>query len=122
MTGVSGVQARKLWEVMDTITITNNADIEFIVVTNTDWWNGLPEEHRTIIATAARNAEKAVRDAMSAIEAEGYKESEANGMTIYTPTADEMAAWKAASQPVYDAFIAQTGEQGKAMLEAAQSF
>ena len=41
MTGVSGVKSRKLWEVMDTITVTNHADIEFVVVVNTDWWNGL---------------------------------------------------------------------------------
>jgi C4-dicarboxylate-binding protein DctP len=32
MTGVSGVKSRSLWEVMDTITVTNHADIEFIVV------------------------------------------------------------------------------------------
>ena len=58
MTGVSGVKSRKLWEVMDTITVTNHADIEFIVVVNTDWWNDLPAEHREMISTAARVAEK----------------------------------------------------------------
>ncbi|TCO70266.1 TRAP transporter substrate-binding protein DctP [Rhodovulum euryhalinum] len=122
MTGVSGVQSRKLWEVMDTITITNNADIEFIVVANTDFWNNLPEDHRAIIQAAALKAEQTVRDDMAGIEAAAYAEAEANGMAIYTPTAEEMATWKAASQPVYDAFIAATGETGKAMLEAAQSF
>ena len=40
MTGVSGVKSRKLYEVMDTITVTNHADIEFIVV-DSDWWAGL---------------------------------------------------------------------------------
>jgi len=34
MTGVAGVKSRKLWEVMDTITQTNHADIEFVVVVN----------------------------------------------------------------------------------------
>jgi len=122
MTGVSGVQSRSLWEVMDTITVTNNADIEFIVVVNTDFWNGLPEEHRKIISEAARTAENSVRDAMSTIEADAYAAAEENGMQIYTPTADEMAAWKAASQPVYDTFLERTGETGKQMLDAAQSF
>jgi C4-dicarboxylate-binding protein DctP len=59
MTGVSGVKSRSLWEVMDTITVTNHADIEFIVVANTDWWESLPAEHRAIIETAAANAEAA---------------------------------------------------------------
>jgi C4-dicarboxylate-binding protein DctP len=122
MTGVSGVKSRKLWEVMDTITETNNADIEFIVVANTDWWNGLPQKHRDIITAAAGNAESSVRDAMSAIEADAYAAAKENGMSVYTPTAEEFAEWKAVSKPVYETFVERTGEQGKAMLEAAQSF
>lgn len=122
MTGISGVQSRSLWEVMDTITVTNHADIEFIVVTNTDWWNALPEAHKAIISEAAMNAENSVRDEMSAIEARAYAAATENGMTVYTPTADEFAKWKAVSQPVYDAFLAKTGEAGAAMLEAAQGF
>ncbi|TDK48691.1 TRAP transporter substrate-binding protein DctP [Antarcticimicrobium luteum] len=122
MTGVSGVQSRSLWEVMDTITVTNHADIEFIVVVNTDWWNALPQAHKDIIAAAARNAENSVRDEMSAIEGRAYAAAKENGMTIYTPTADELAQWQAVSQPVYDAFLEKTGDAGKAMLEAARGF
>lgn len=122
MTGVSGVQARSLWEVMDTITVTNHADIEFIVVVNTDYWNGLPEAHRAIIRDAAAMAEKAVRDDVSNIEARAYAAAEENGMTIYRPSAAELDAWKAASQPVYDVFLERTGDTGKAMLEAARGF
>lgn len=122
MTGVSGVKSRKLWEVMDTITVTNSADIEFIVVVNNDFWAGLSAEHKAIIEAAAKNAENHVRDAMAAIEAGAYAAAKENGMTVYEPTAEEIAKWKAVSQPVYDAFVAKTGEKGKAMLEAAQSF
>jgi C4-dicarboxylate-binding protein DctP len=122
MTGVSGVQARSLWEVMDTITVTNNADIEFIVVVNTDFWNGLPEEHRKIIMDAAKMAEEAVRTDMSTIEANAYAAAAEHGMTIYQPTDEEMAAWQEASKPVYDTFLERTGETGKAMLDAARSF
>lgn len=120
MTGVSGVKSRKLWEVMDTITITNNADIEFIVVVNTDFWNALPDAHKEIIQAAALKAEADVRDRMSEIEAEAYEAAEANGMTIYTPTAEEMAAWKAVSQPVYDNFREKAGPLGQQVLDAAQ--
>ena len=57
MTGVSGVKSRKLWEVMDTISVTNHADIEFVVVVNSDFWASLSDEHKSIIETAAANAE-----------------------------------------------------------------
>ena len=120
MTGISGVKARKLWEVMDTITKTNNADIEFIVVVNTDFWNGLPEDQQKIIHEAAMKAEMDVRDQMSGIEAEAYAAAEENGMTIYTPTDDEMAAWKEVSQPVYETYLEKTGDLGKSIMDAAK--
>ena len=63
MTGVSGVKSRKLWEVMDTITVTNHADIgcrggEY------KWWNSLPRI-RGHIRDAAKVAQENVRDAVS---------------------------------------------------------
>lgn len=119
MTGVSGVKSRKLWEVMDHITVTNHADIEFIVVINTETWNGLSDSHRDIIKTAAKEAEADVRDRMSAIEAAAYEAAQANGMTVYTPTAEEIAIWREASQPVYDSFAETAGELGKQILGAA---
>lgn len=120
MTGVSGVKSRKLWEVMDTITVTNHADIEFIVVVNTDFWNGLPEEHQAIIQAAAVKAENDVRDRMSEIEAAAYAAAEENGMTVYRPDADEIAAWKAVSQPVYDTYSEKAGDLGKSVMDAAK--
>ncbi len=120
MTGVSGVKSRKLWEVMDTITATNHADIEFIVVANTKFWESLPAEHRDIIAAAAVTAENDVRDRMSEIEAEAYAAARENGMTVYEPSAEEIEAWKAVAQPVYDAYLEGAGELGAGIMKAAQ--
>lgn len=119
MTGVSGVKSRKLWEVMDTITVTNHADIEFIVVVNTEFWNGLSNAHKDIIQAAALTAENDVRDRMAQIEADAYGAAEENGMTVYTPTAEEISAWKGVSQPVYDAYGEKAGDLGKTVMDAA---
>jgi len=121
MTGVSGVKSRKLWEVMDHITVTNHADIEFIVLINEKFWQGLPEETRKIIAAAAGKAELAVRDEMNEIENNAYVAARENGMTVYTPTADEVVAWKQTAQPVIDGYKAASGELGAKVLQAAQS-
>jgi C4-dicarboxylate-binding protein DctP len=121
MTGVSGVKSRKLWEVMDTITVTNHADIEFVVVANTDWWNGLTDEQRAIISEAARNAEIDVRDRVSQIEADAYAAAKEHGMTVYYPTDEEIAKWKAKSQPVYDAYKKKAGDLGAKLLNAAEA-
>ena len=122
MTGVSGVKSRRLWEVMDTVTVTNNADIEFIVVVNEDFWNGLPEQHRDWITEAALFAEKDVRDRMTAIETEAYDAARSNGMTVYELSDAEVEAWLAAAQPVYDQYLADSGPLGEKVLAAARAF
>ena len=118
MTGVSGVKSRKLWEVMDTITKTNHADIEFVVVVNSDWWSGLSAELQGHIQAAAKVAQDDVRDRMSTIEAEAYKAAEANGMTVVELTDEELKAWQAVAQPVYDSYLEATGDAGRKILDA----
>ncbi len=121
MTGVSGVKSRKLWEVMDTITKTNHADIEFVVVVNTDWWNALSEGNRAHITAAAAVAQEDVRNRMSQIEADAYAAAIENGMTVVELSDADLAAWQAVAQPVYDGYIASAGEVGKTVLDAAKS-
>lgn len=118
MTGVSGVKSRKLWEVMDTITVTNHADIEFVVVVNTEWWNDLSPEIQTQISEAAKVAQDDVRDRMAQIEAEAYAAAEANGMTIVKLSDDDLAAWKSVVQPVYDNYVEAAGAPGQTILDA----
>lgn len=121
MTGVSGVKSRKLWEVMDTITRTNHADIEFIVVANTQWWDGLTDEQRAILSKAALKAETAVRDEMTSIEEQAFAAAEENGMTVYEPSAEEIEAWRKASAPVYEGYRQEAGALGEQILEAAET-
>ncbi|GGX47281.1 C4-dicarboxylate ABC transporter [Tateyamaria omphalii] len=118
MTGVSGVKSRKLWEVMDTITKTNHANIEFVVVVNNDWWAGLDAETQGHIRDAANVAQSDVRDRMSQIEADAYAAAEENGMNIVELTDEELAAWQAVSQPVIDGYLAATGAAGQQVLDA----
>ena len=118
MTGVSGVKSRKLWEVMDTISVTNHADIEFIVVVNSDFWNGLPEEQKAVIQAAAIKAENDVRNRMAEIEAAAYAAAEENGMSIVELNDEELAAWQAVAQPVYDSYLEATGDAGRQVLDA----
>ncbi len=119
MTGVSGVKSRSLWEVMDWITVTNHADIEFIVLVNEEFWQGLPEAHQEIIQAAAAKADAAVRDAISQIEADAYAAAEQNGMQVYTLSEAEVAAWREGAQPVIDDYLATSGELGQQLYDAA---
>jgi C4-dicarboxylate-binding protein DctP len=120
MTGVAGVQSRKLWEVMDTITVTNNADIEFVVLINESFWQGLSDQQREWISTAARVAEIDVRERVGEIESAAYDQAKLNGMTVYQPTAEEIAKWETASQPVIDEWLKSAGALGASVYKAAK--
>ncbi len=120
MTGVSGVQSRSLWDVMDTLTKLNVADIEFIVVINEAFWNGLSATQQGFIEEAARAAEVDVRERMAEIEADGYAAAEEHGMSVHTLSAEEEAAWRASAQPVIDQWLKEAGPLGETVYNAAQ--
>ena len=57
---------------------------------------------------------------MSEIEAEAYAAAEENGMTVVELTDDELEAWRAVSQPVFDGYRESAGELGERVLSAAE--
>ena len=65
MTGVTGVTSRGFWKVTDTITRTEHAALEFVVIINDKAWQSLGEHHRAVITAAARRAEQALRQEMA---------------------------------------------------------
>ena len=123
MTGVSGVKSRKLWQVMDTITVTNHADIEFLVVANEKWLKKLTVKQRKAIEEASIIAEKSVRDAMSKIESDAYAAAKENKMKVVELSKSEVEAFKKASASVYDDYLKKTGGKGGVgdkLIQAAQ--
>ena len=99
----------------------DHADIEFVVVVNQKWWDALSAETRGHIEAAADVAEETVRDAVAQSETDAYTAAKENGMTVYTPTAEEIEAWKAASTSVYDKYTEGAGELGKKIMDAAKA-
>ncbi len=121
MTGVAGVKSRKLYEVMDWITVTNHADIEFVVVVNETFWQGLPADQRTAITGCARQVEAELRDAVVKMEADAYQVAKDNGMQVYTPSAAEVDAWRAATKPVLEQYRTSAGSLGAKLVDAAET-
>ena len=118
MTGITAVKSRKLYEVMDNMTLTRHADIEFVVVINEKIWQGLSDKNKAIINTAALRVEKDLRDKMSSIEAAAL-EDVSDKINVIDLTREERAEWRAATKPVVDAYIKRSGEVGAAMVKAA---
>ncbi len=120
MTGPTTIKSRKLYEVMDHVTLVNNAVVEFIVLINDKKWKALSEGQRKILTDAARKVEAQLRKEQVALEQESIDIGKKNGMKVHEPTAEEVKAWKATAKPVLDEFLKASGPLGKAVHEAAE--
>jgi C4-dicarboxylate-binding protein DctP len=119
MTGLSTIPSRKLNQVMDSVTLTNNADVEFVVLINEKVWQGLTDKEREVVGKAARRAEAELRSKIAKIEADSLAYAKANKMTIVELTDAERKMWRDASKPVVDDFIKRTGKMGEYLVKAA---
>ena len=114
----SNIYGKKFFEVQDGTTETAHGIIDYLLVTNVDWWDGLDADVRdqlaTIVAevTVARNAEAyAVNQAakQSVIDAGGV---------VRQLTAEQRAEWVATMKPVWAQF---EGDVGADNIAAAQA-
>jgi C4-dicarboxylate-binding protein DctP len=114
----SNIYGKKFFEVQDGITETNHGIIDYMLVTNIDWLDGLDadvrEQFLTIVdeVTQTRNAESAQvnQEAKQAIIDAGGE--------VRQLTPEQRAAWVEAMNPVWEQFESDVGEEN---LEAAVS-
>ncbi|SNS55516.1 DctP family TRAP transporter solute-binding subunit [Antarctobacter heliothermus] len=114
----SNIYGQKFFEVQDGITETNHGVIDYLVVTNVDWWEGLDADVRdqlsTILAevTEARNSEsfKVNQEAKEAIIAAGGVVRELD--------AAQRQAWVDVMKPVWEQFVKDVGQDN---IDAAQA-
>lgn len=116
MTGITTVPSRKLYEVTDHVTMTNHADIEFVVLINEKIWAGLTEKEREVITAAAARAESDLRDTIEKAEAKA-KEDIVGKINIVELTDEQRAAWREATKSVIDTYIERAGEPGRKIIE-----
>jgi C4-dicarboxylate-binding protein DctP len=114
----SNIYGKKFFEVQDGITESNHGIIDYLVVTSTKWWDGLPGDVRDQLATILKEVTEA-RNAESTAVNEAAKKSviEAGGV-VRQLTADQRAQWVQAMKPVWAQF---EGDIGTDLIEAAQS-
>lgn len=121
ITGVTAVKSRKLYEVMDHMTLTYDADIEFVAVMNNDFYEGLSEGNRKIVDDCGVKVEQELRDSIFQLEEEAiaYVKDKIN---IIELTDAERAQWREATTSVVDRFVSEGGPTAAKVVEEAQKF
>ncbi len=118
-TAISSYLGRKLYRFMDTVTRTNHAYVEFVVVINEKFWAGLTESQRSILTSAADAAGRLASDRVMEIENTVYTELEKRfGVKVVNLTTDELISWRICSSDVVSAFLDRAGQPGQELMEA----
>lgn len=113
----SNLYSQKFYEVQPYITETNHGILDYLVVSSTEFWEGLPADVRPVLEACLKesielgnkaSAEKDLQDKQKIVDS---KRSE-----IITLTEEKRAAWVEAMKPVWKQFEDAVGKEN---LEAA---
>ena len=115
--GTTAMLQRKYDEVTKYLTINNYAYLEFLLAVNKDYWDELPEKTQALIEETAAETELWIRDQAEKEDTESAKELEEKGMEVYIVPEEDLPEWIEAAAPVREAFMKNSGELGKKLLE-----
>jgi len=121
ITGLTGAKSRKLYEVMDHMTLTFDSDIEFVAVMNNEFYMSLSDGDRKIVDDCGAQVEKELRDSIFKIEEEAlaYLRDKINVIEL---TDAERAKWREATASVVDRFVSEGGATAAAVIDAAKQY
>ena len=113
----SNIYGKKFFEVQDGVTETNHGIIDYLLVTSTDFWAGLPDDQREQLGTIISEVTGARNAASTAVNEENKQAVIKAGGTVRTLTAEQRAAWVDALKPVWTKF---EGDVPAELVDAAQ--
>jgi C4-dicarboxylate-binding protein DctP len=108
----SNIYTQKFFEVQKYITVSNHGVIQYAVIVNKKFWDGLPADIRTTLDGAMKEATKYANDIAKQENDEALEKIKASGKSqIITLTPDEKKAWKKAELKVHRENEASIGKE-----------
>jgi C4-dicarboxylate-binding protein DctP len=115
----SNIYTQKFFEVQPYITETDHGVIDYMVVTNSEFWNGLPDDIRTELETIMDEVTAEVNKLAEDLNQQDKQKIVDSGRSeIITLTPEQRAEWVSAMQPVWDQFREDIGQD---LIDAAKS-
>ena len=107
----SNFYTQKTYEVQKFTTISNHGHLAYAVIVNKKFWDGLPEDIRTILDGCVKDATTYANALAASENAMALDKIKASGKTlVYTPTVAEINEWKKALMPVHQEMASRVGQ------------
>ncbi len=114
----SNIYSKKFHEVQGFIMDSNHGILDYMVITNAKWWNGLPADVRTALNGAMQEAikygNKVAEEEGNDYRAKVIADKKAKVMPM---SKENLMAWRTAMKPVWKKF---EGEIGADLIKAAE--
>ncbi|WP_238364708.1 DctP family TRAP transporter solute-binding subunit [Mesobacterium pallidum] len=114
----SNIYGQKFFEVQDGTTETNHGVLDYLVVTNIDWWESLDAPVRDQLATILNEVTTERNAAVGEVDAQARQAILDAGGEIRELTTEQRQAWVDALKPVWQQFAEEVGQDN---IDAAQS-
>ncbi|MEW6727224.1 TRAP transporter substrate-binding protein [Desulforudis sp. 1088] len=108
----NNIDTQKYAEVQKYLTVSAHGRLDYVVLTNTTFWNGLTDEQKKIIEEAMAEATEFATQLADKLNAESYENLKNSGkLDVYELTAEDKAKFEAALKPVYDKYVPIIGKE-----------
>ena len=108
----SNYYTQKFYEVQKDITNSQHAHLQYALITNTKFWNGLPADVRGQLDKAVDESTEYCNSIAKSENVDALEKIKASGKTtLHTLTPEQRAAWVKALKPVYKEAEGRVGKQ-----------
>ena len=108
----SNYLTQKFYEVQKDITVSNHAHLQYAVIVNSKFWNGLPADIRGQLTKAMDEATDYTNSIAHEENVDALAKIKASGKTtLHYLTDDERKAWQAAMRPTYTWAKGRVGQE-----------
>ncbi|GAW92807.1 DctP family TRAP transporter solute-binding subunit [Calderihabitans maritimus] len=107
----TNIETMKFYEVTKYLTISNHSYLGYIVITNKDWWEGLPDDIRTILADALQEVSQWQREKARESEHASLEKLKQTKLEIIELSPEERAKMREAVLPLYEEFEDVVGKE-----------
>jgi len=105
----SNIYGKKFFEVQDGVTESNHGILDYLVVTSTKWWDGLPGDVRSQLATILKEVTDTRNAESTKVNEQNKQNIIAAGGVVRTLTPEQRQAWVNAMKPVWKKFEKDIG-------------
>jgi len=107
----SNIYGKKFFEVQDGTTETNHGILDYLLVTSSKWWDGLPDDVRSQLATIITEVTETRNAESTKVNNENKENIIKAGGVVNKLTPEQRQAWVNAMKPVWKKFEGDIGEE-----------